>query len=126
MTENGLPLMVLCHFDGRVVTADHEAFSLLGGQAAGGEAATIRQVAAKGNCAELVSLFEGFVAEGGASTVAVARCGGGKCEVSLRRLNGFQTQPLVAVEMRDSQTEHQALAEVGRAARRLIHDFKNQ
>ena len=93
--------MVLCHFDGRVATADREAISLLGNaESAGEEGATISQVAAKANCAELNSLFERFIADGQASVISVASFGDRECQVTLRRLNGFQSQPLVAVEMR--------------------------
>ncbi|MEO6724118.1 MAG: HAMP domain-containing sensor histidine kinase [Blastocatellia bacterium] len=127
MTENGLPLMVLCHFDGRVATADQEAIALLGNPDPMGEAcSTISQIAEKANCAELSSLFERFIVDGQASAVAVASFGDRECQVTLRRLNGFQTQPLVAVEMRRFDKEQSAMAEIGRATNRLIHDFKNQ
>jgi signal transduction histidine kinase len=127
MTENGLPLMVLCHFDGRVATADREAILLFGNaEPAGEEGATISQIAAKANCAELNSLFERFVADAQASAVSVASSGDRGWQVTLRRLNGFQSQPLVAVEMRRLEKEHSAMAEIGRATNRLIHDFKNQ
>lgn len=119
--------MVLCHLDGRVATADGEAISLLGNaETVGDEGATISQVAAKTNCAELNSLFERFIADGQASAISVASFGDRECQVTLRRLNGFQSQPLVAVEMRRLDKEHNAMAEIGRATNRLIHDFKNQ
>src|SRR5262245_14505391 len=110
MTENGLPLMVLCHFDGRVATADREAVLLLGnGQPVSEEDATIARIAVRANCAELVSLFERFVADEQASVVSIASRGGGECKVAMRRLNGFQSQPLIAVEMSDLNGEHNAM-----------------
>jgi len=134
-------LMVLCHSDGRIATADREAISLLGntgGSESGG--VTIAQIAAKADCAELIGMFEYFVAGELASAKSTANCGNYACQVSLRRLNGFQSQPLIAVEVvrtghyQAEQTEQaeqaeQGLAqliEVGRATGRLIHDFKNQ
>jgi len=119
--------MVLCHFDGRVATADQGAITLLGGgKSAGEDGATISQIAARTDCAGLPSLFEGFIAGGQPAAVSVTSYGSRECEVVLRRLNGFQSQPLIAVEMRRPDKEHSALAEIGRATNRLIHDFKNQ
>lgn len=127
-------LMVLCHSDGRIATADREAISLLnstGTPAAGG---TIAQIASKADCLELIEMFERFARSEQASTNTTANCWAGEFHVSLRRLNGFQSQPLIAVEMKrlKSQAAEQvpqeqiALLEVGRATNRLIHDFKNQ
>lgn len=119
--------MILCHFDGRVVTADQEAIQLLGNsQPTRGESATISQIATDTNCIELNSLFERFIVEGQASVVSVTNSGAGEWQVSLRRLNGFQSQPMVAVEMHRFDQEQRAMANIGRAANRLIHDFKNQ
>ncbi len=118
--------MVLCRFDGRVITADQQAILLLGDAP---EGATISQIAAKANCAELNSLFERFIVngvDGQASAVSFASFGDSECQVSLRRLNGFQSQPLVAVEMRPFDKDQSAMADIGRATNRLIHDFKNQ
>jgi len=127
MTEHKLPLMVLCHFDGRVATADRETISLLGnGKPMGEQDATISQIAAKTDCGGLMAIFESFIAGEQASAVSVASCGDGDCQVSLRRLNGFQLQPLIAVEMRHFDNQQNAMLEIGRATNRLIHDFKNQ
>lgn len=76
-------------------------------------------------------MFERFAASDLAFKKAVAVCGGSDCEVSLRRLNGFQSQPLIAIELNRiqpsvAQQDQAALFEVGRATSRLIHDFKNQ
>lgn len=132
--SNALPndLMVLCHSDGRIVTADREAILLLG-SASGVDAssATISQMAAKADCGELTTLFESFAASEKPFTKAVTACAGSGYEVSLRRLNGFQSQPLIAIEMNRihlpvAEQDQAALLEVGRATNRLIHDFKNQ
>ena len=119
--------MVLCHFDGRVITADQEAIQLLGNfQSMEGEGATISQIATNTNCAELNSLFERFIVDGQASAVSVTNYGNREWQISLRRLNGFQSKPMVVVEMRHFDQEQSAMANIGRAANRLIHDFKNQ
>lgn len=125
-------LLVLCQSDGRIVTADQGAILLLG-NASGSEngSGSIAQIAAKTDCAELTSLFEKFAAGDLTFTKAVAVCGEEEFEVLLRRLNGFQSQPLIAIEMNrlhlpEAQQDHAALLEVGRATSRLIHDFKNQ
>jgi signal transduction histidine kinase len=132
--SNALPtaLMVLCHADGRIARADREAILLLG-NSGGSEtsSATLSQIAAKINCGQLTTLFEGFAAGEQAFTKAVTVCDGSDCEVLLRRLNGFQSQPLIAVEMNLqppplAEQGQTALLEVGRATNRLIHDFKNQ
>jgi signal transduction histidine kinase len=125
-------LMILCQSDGRIVTADRGAILLLG--SSGGTetgSATISQIAAKSDCLELTAMFEKFAAGEQVFTKALALCGASGCEVSLRRLNGFQSQPLIAVEMSPvpqsgAEQDQAALLEVGRATNRLIHDFKNQ
>jgi len=119
--------MVLCHFDGRVATADQKMISLLGDSKPADDAGvTISQIASMANCAELPALFERFTAGSQPAAVSVIGSGDGECEVVLRRLNGFQSQPLIAVEVRHPDRERSALAEIGRATNRLIHDFKNQ
>ena len=127
--SNVLPntLMILCDSDGRIATADAGAAHLLSG--AETSAQTISDVAAKSRCAELAAIFERFAAGEQPFAKAVAVCGDADCEISLRRLNGLQSSPLIAVELNPvsaSAREQEALLEVGRATNRLIHDFKNQ
>lgn len=125
-------LMVLCHSDGRVATADRDAILLLSnGKSADPKNATISQIAAMANCAELIPMFEKFAAGEQAQTTSIASNGASRWQVLLRRLNGFQSQPLIAVEMNSvgraqPPQEKDALIEIGRATSRLIHDYKNQ
>lgn len=122
-------LMLLCQSDGQVVMADREAVSLLTGkETADGETATVRlsQFATRMNCAELTEFFDSFVAKGEAATQVTVGTGSNKCRFLLRRLNGFQSIPLFAVELVPETDEQVRLMEVGRTTARLIHDFKNQ
>jgi len=125
-------LMILCQSDGRIVTADRGAILLLGsGGGTETASATISQIAAKSDCVELPAMFARFAAGEQVFTKAVTVGGSSGCEVSLRRLNGFQSQPLIAVEMNllrqpAAEEDRAALIEVGRAMNRLMHDFKNQ
>lgn len=146
---NALPngFMVLCHSDGRVTTADREAVSLFNGlnQESNQDdtaAVTIAQIAAKADCAELVPMFEQFAASGQAFAKSTANCGAQEFQVLLRRLNGFHSQPLIALELNrvsDNQLSEQqseralnsssgqlSLLDAGSLTFRLIHDFKNQ
>lgn len=127
-------LMVLCHSDGRIATADREAISLLNSARKAKDGGTISQLASKAECLELIEMFERFAQSEQPSANTMANCRAGEFQVSLRRLNGFQSQPLIAVEMKRLELqaaepvpqEQIALLEVGRATNRLIHDFKNQ
>ncbi len=124
-------LMLLCQADGQVVTADREAASLLKGKqtSEGKEApvnAHLSQFATKVSCVELPECFESFVANRQESAQMSVTCGGNKRRLLLKRLNGFQSVPLFAIELVAEPDEQTTMAEVGRGTARLIHDFKNQ
>ncbi len=124
-------LMLLCQADGQVVTADREAVVLLNGNKLPegetvSEGAFLSQFAAKVDCAELVALFEGFVAKGHSAAHMPVSCGFNQRRLSLRRLNGFQSVPLFAVELSAETIDQTEMVEMGRTTIRLIHDFKNQ
>src|SRR5690349_2618702 len=93
-------LMVLCHFDGRIATVDQSAMLWLGnGEKSDLKGGTISQIAAKAGCAELIPIFERFAAGEQPQATSVADCGSDQWQVSLRRLNGFQSQPLIAIAL---------------------------
>lgn len=124
-------LMLLCQADGQVVTADRETVLLLNGNKPPegktvSEAALLSQFAEKVDCAELVALFESFVTNGQSATWLAVNCGLNKRRLSLRRLNGFQSVPLFAVELTAETVDQTEMVEMGRTTIRLIHDFKNQ
>ncbi|MBS1788599.1 MAG: HAMP domain-containing histidine kinase [Acidobacteria bacterium] len=122
-------LMLLCQADGQVVMADRNVVSLLTDkETAGGETVPVQlsQFAMKMNCAELTAFFDSFVFKGEAVTQGSVGTGANKCRFLLRRLNGFQSVPLFAVELIPETDEQSRFAEVGRTTARLIHDFKNQ
>ncbi len=131
-------LMFLCQPDGSIVTADRQAVSLFSYDGdlhspdvlrQRAEELTVAGFAAKVSCSELVPIFESFAAGDQGSTQTLVNCGAQEYRVSLRRLNGFQSQPLIAIELNrqdEASREQTMLIEVGRAASKLIHDFKNQ
>ncbi len=124
-------LMLLCQADGQVVTADRETVLLLNGNKTiegktVSEGALLSQFAATVGCAELVALFEGFVAKEQSSAQMPVSCGFNQRRLSLRRLNGFQSVPLFAVELTAETVNQTEIVEMGRTTIRLIHDFKNQ
>lgn len=123
--------MLLCQADGQVVTADREVVLLLKGkQPSEGEetqpGAWLSQFATKVSCAELPEVFESFVAKEQESAQMSVTCGVNKRRLLLKRLNGFQALPLIAIELVAEPDEQMTMAEVGRGTAQLIHDFKNQ
>lgn len=123
--------MLLCQADGQVVTADRETVLLLNGNKSsegktGTEKTLLSQFAAKVDCAEITMLFEQFVTNEQPAAQMPVNCGFSKRQLSLRRLNGFQSTPLFAVELTAGATDQAAMEEMGRTTIRLIHDFKNQ
>lgn len=130
--------MFLCQPDGSIVTADRQAVSLFSGNGSpqpgkstkrSAEEFTVAGIAAKVSCSELISIFKDFAANDRSSAQSLVNCGLHEYRLSLRRLNGFQSQPMIIIELNresDENREQAMLIEVGRAASKLIHDFKNQ
>ncbi len=131
-------LMFLCQPNGDIVTADRQAMSLWNGGGSlqteegvkqSDEEFTVAGIASKVSCSELISIFKDFAVNDQSSAQSLVNCGSYECRLSLRRLNGFQSQPMIAIELNresDESRERAMLIEVGRATSKLIHDFKNQ
>jgi len=139
MTEtNPYALMFLCQPDGRIITADRQAVLLLCGEndlksekdaKIPAKEFTIAQIAEKLSSSELIAVFKRFADGDQGFNQSLINCGSNDCQLSLRRLNGFQSQPLIAIELNadDRANRQEAMfAEVGRATSKLLHDFKNQ